>query len=167
MSKFDSYYDEGPTSATFTVEVDGLTLGTFREVSGLAVTVEVLEVPEGGENFFVHKLPGRFTWENVVLRRGMTADNGLIAWLDGSSAGGFEAAGKKVRRRTVAVNLVGASGKRLRTWTLLDAFPVRWQGPDLSVESDDFLVEELEIAHHGLQVTDAPASGGRQSGRGR
>lgn len=167
MTKFDSYYDEGPTSATFTVEVDGLTLGSFREVSGLAVNVEVVEVPEGGENFFIHKMPGRFTWENLVLSRGVTSDNGLFEWIDSTSAGGFEAAGKKVTRRTVAVNLVDSRGERLRTWSLLDAFPVRWKGPTFSIDSDDFLVEELEIAHHGLQVSDAPASGGKKSGRGR
>lgn len=152
MAKYDSYYSEGPTSATFLVEVDGRQLGQFREVSGLSVSVEVEEVVEGGQNFFTHKLPGRFTFPNVTLRRGLTEDNGLIAWIDECTAGGFEKKGKKLKRTTVAIVLLSSNGKRLRTWTLQEAFPVSWKGPDFSIQSDDFLVEEIEIAHHGFTI---------------
>ncbi|MFM8530241.1 MAG: phage tail protein [Ilumatobacteraceae bacterium] len=153
MAKFDSYYREGPTSATFLVEVDGRQLGQFREVSGLTVSVEFQEVVEGGQNFFAHKLPGRFTFPNVTLRRGLTEDNGLIAWIDECTAGGFEKKGKKLKRTTVAIVLLSSNGKRLRTWTLQEAFPVSWKGPDFSIQSDDFLVEEVEIAHHGFTIS--------------
>jgi phage tail-like protein len=153
VAKFDSYYAAGPTSATFIVEVDGRPLGQFREASGLSVTVEVEEVIEGGQNFHTHKLPGRFTFSNVTLRRGITEDNGLIAWIDEVTAGGFEKKGKKLKRSTVAIILTSSDGKRLRTWTLQEAFPVSWKGPDFSLASDDFPVEEVEIAHHGFTVT--------------
>jgi hypothetical protein len=45
---------------------------------------------------------------------------------------------------------MSAKGKRLRTWVLSDAIPVSWKGPDLSIETDEFLVEEITLAHHGL-----------------
>jgi len=154
MAKFDSFYATNPTTATFVVEVDGRPLGQFREASGLSVTVEVEEVIEGGQNFHTHKLPGRFTFTNVTLRRGLTEDNGLIAWIDEVTAGGFEKKGKKLKRNTVAITLTTAAGKRLRTWTLQEAFPASWKGPDFSLANDDFLVEEVEIAHHGFTVTD-------------
>jgi len=167
MAKFDSYYSEGPTSATFLVEVDGRQLGQFRDVSGLSVSVEFEEVTEGGQNFFVHKLPGRFTFPNVTLKRGLTEDNGLIAWIDECTAGGFEKKGKKLKRTTVAIVLLGSDGKRLRTWTLQEAFPVSWKGPDFSIQSDDFLVEELEIAHHGFTISSGAGSKGKKpSGKG-
>lgn len=154
MAKFDSYYASNPTTATFMVEVDGRPLGQFREASGLSVTIEVEEVIEGGQNFHIHKLPGRFKFSNVTLRRGVTEDNGLVAWIDEVTAGGFEKKGKKLKRNTVAITLVSAAGKRLRTWTLQEAFPASWKGPDFNLASDDFLVEEVEIAHHGFTVTD-------------
>ena len=141
MAKFDSYYASNPTTATFMVEVDGRPLGQFREASGLSVTIEVEEVIEGGQNFHIHKLPGRFKFSNV-------------AWIDEVTAGGFEKKGKKLKRNTVAITLVSAAGKRLRTWTLQEAFPASWKGPDFNLASDDFLVEEVEIAHHGFTVTD-------------
>jgi len=162
MAKFDSFYAANPTSATFVVEVDGRPLGQFREASGLSVTVEVEEVVEGGQNFHTHKLPGRFTFTNVTLRRGLTEDNGLIAWIDEVTAGGFEKKGKKLKRNTVAIILMSADGKRLRTWTLQEAFPVSWKGPDFSLANDDFLVEEVEIAHHGFTVANGKAPTGKK-----
>jgi phage tail-like protein len=154
MSKFDRYDDFSATSATFDVVVDGQTLGRFLEASGLEVEVEVFEVTEGGQNFFKHKFPGRFSFPNLTLKRGVTADNGLVAWLDKSSAGAFEAAGNKLKRTTVALVLTTATGDALRTWTFYDAFPVKWSGPSFTANSDDFLVEELEIAHHGFSIKD-------------
>lgn len=154
MSKFDRYDAFSSSSATFNVVVDGKTLGSFMEASGLEVEVEVYEVTEGGQNFFVHKLPGRFKFPNLSLKRGVTSDNGLIAWIDASSAGAFEKNGNKLKRTTVALSLTSAKGETLRTWTFYDAFPIRWNGPSFTASSDDFLVEELEIAHHGFSVKD-------------
>ena len=154
MSKFDRFDAFSTSSATFNVVVDGKTLGSFMEASGLEVEVEVFEVEEGGQNFFIHKLPGRFKFPNLNLKRGLTADNGLIAWIDESSAGAFEKNGMKLKRTTVALVLTSAKGDPLRTWTFYDAFPVRWNGPSFTSGSDDYLVEELEIAHHGFSVKD-------------
>jgi len=154
ISPFNSFYNEGPTSATFIVEVDGKILGSFREVKGLGGKVEIFEVTEGGENGFVHKLPGRFTFDDVTLRRGMTFDNGLYNWFNEASGSRFELGSKRgkatLARQNVAITLMSAKGKRLRTWILTDAIPVSWKGPDLSIETDEFLVEEITLAHHGL-----------------
>jgi phage tail-like protein len=157
MAKFDSYRDHNPTAATFLVEVDGQQLGQFQQASGLSVTVEVEEVVEGGQNFHTHKLPGRFTFDNVRLTRGVTEDNGFLAWIDTATAGAFEKNGNKMKRTTVAITLVSASGTRLRTWTLQEAFPVSWSGPDFALSDDSFPTEELELAHHGFTVTDHKA----------
>jgi phage tail-like protein len=146
------YYDESTTTATFLVEVDGQTVGRFIEVSGLEVSIEVMEHEEGGENFFVHKLPGRITWPNLVLKRGITQSNNLIGWIDKSAAGGFEAEGNKLTRSTMAVTLMSAAGARLRSWNFEGAFPVKWVGPSFAMSSDDPPMEELEIAHHGFSV---------------
>lgn len=157
MAKFDSYRDFNPTGATFLVEVDGRPLGQFSAASGLSVNVEVEEIVEGGQNFHTHKLPGRFTFDNVRLTRGMTEDDGFLKWIDTTTAGVFEKNGNKMKRTTVAITLVSASGTRLRTWNLQEAFPVSWTGPDFSLSNDEFPVEELEIAHHGFTVTDHKA----------
>jgi phage tail-like protein len=32
----------------------------------------------------------------------------------------------------------------------MDAFPVKWQGPDFDASANEVPTEELEIAHHGF-----------------
>ena len=57
-------------------EVDGVEIGRFMEVSADSrSTVAVEDVEEGGENSYVHKLPGRMTWPNITLKRGITQND--------------------------------------------------------------------------------------------
>jgi phage tail-like protein len=150
----DSFDGQRVTAATFLVEVDGVEIGHFMEVSGLELTVAVEEIPEGGENSFVHKLPGRMTWPNLVLKRGITQNDALIKWVNKSSGEQFAANGNKLTRSTAAITLIGPSGTRLRAWNFDGAFHVKWTGPSFAVTSDDMAVEELEIAHHGFRASD-------------
>ena len=52
----------------------------FQEVSGLTVDVNLDTYNEGGENRFVHRLPGRTRYSDLVLKRGMTLVSGVTAW---------------------------------------------------------------------------------------
>ena len=150
--KDNQFEQDGATSATFVIEVDGVQIGRFREVSGLQVEVQVEEYAEGGEHGFVHKLPGRLSWPNLVLKRGVTNDDHLLNWLQDAAGDGMVKRKGKATRTTAAVALVGANGRRLRTWSLTDALPVRWSGPTFASESTDLPEEELEIAHHGFRA---------------
>jgi phage tail-like protein len=150
----DGYDEESVTSATFLFEVDGVEIGRFQEVTGLEVTIEVEEIQEGGENSFVHKLPGRMTWPNITLTRGITQNDSLLAWLNRASGEQFAAAGNKLARSTAAITLIGPSSKRLRAWEFTGAFPVRWKGPQFAADSSEWATEELEITHHGFRARD-------------
>lgn len=143
---------EPPVSGRFLLEIDGVEIGVFREVTGLELTVGVVEHVEGGVNGFAHKLPGHMSWPNLVFRRGLTDSDALFAWVSRSSGEGFAAAGSKLARSTGAVTVVASDGSRLRSWDLDSAFPVRWVGPRLSVEESYALYEELEVAHHGFRA---------------
>lgn len=148
----DSFDAERITAATFLFEVDGVEIGRFMEVGGLQVDVGTEEVKEGGENGFVHKLPGRMTWPNIKLKRGITQNDSLLTWLNKSSGQQFAAEGNKLKRTTAALVLLGPKGQRLRTWTFVNAFPVKWSGPTFAASSTDMATEELEIAHHGFRA---------------
>src|SRR5215216_533066 len=152
MSNNDGYDGQRVTSSTFLVEVDGVEIGRFMEITGLEVSIDVEEIPEGGENSFVHKLPGRMTWPNLVLKRGITQNDALIKWVNKSSGEQFAANGNKLTRSTAAITLIGPSGVRLRAWNFDGAFPVRWKGPRFAADSNDWATEELEITHHGFRA---------------
>lgn len=144
---------EGVGSAHFLFEVDGQTIGRFMEVGGLSVDVSVENIEEGGENGFVHHLPGRMTWPNLTLKRGVTQSDNLFAWMRKSSGEQFAANGNKLTRSTGAITLISNTRTRLRAWNIIDAFPVKWSGPTLAAGSSESAVENLEITHHGFTAT--------------
>ena len=141
---------ELPSEGSFLFEVDGVAIGTFAEVRGLEMHVEVTAYAEGGENGYVHQLPGRVTWPNIVLRRGVTDSDALFAWVNKTSGSGFSANHNKVARNTGAITVLGSDGARLRTWELQGVMAVRWGGPRFSVSSSQGISEEIELAHHGF-----------------
>jgi phage tail-like protein len=141
-------------SATFLFEVDGVDIGRFEEVSGLEVSIETEDIAEGGQNSFVHKMPGRMSWPNIVLKRGVTKQDNLLSWFNESSGEQFAANGNKLVRKSAAITLLDRTGKRLRAWNFTDAYPVKWTGPSFAAGSTDAAGEELEITHHGFRAKD-------------
>jgi len=138
------------SKSNFLFEVDGESIGLFAEVSGLEVNVDTVAYAEGGENGYVHKLPGRLTWPNIVLRRGITNSDALFAWVNKTAGPKFESNHDKLERATAAITLIADDGTRLRSWEMQGAFAVRWSGPTLSAWDEGAATEELEIAHHGF-----------------
>src|SRR4051794_16557603 len=128
---------------TFAVEVDGLFVGGFAEVTGLAQGTEVHEYREGGLNDRVHLLPGPATRPgNLILRRGLTDMDALWAWQRDVVTGA-------VQRRSGAIVLLRGPLDGWR-WTFADAYPVAWSGPELRAGAASVAIESLEIAHSGL-----------------
>lgn len=139
-----------PVEDRFLFEVDGVAIGSFGEVYGLEVHVGVTTYAEGGENGFVHQLPGRMTWPNIILRRGVTDSDALFEWVNRTAGSGFAANSNKLKRSTGAITVLGTGNERLRSWELRDVFAVRWTGPSFNAGSGRTLTEEIELAHHGF-----------------
>ncbi len=110
--------------------------------SGLKLGFDVLEYQEGGNNDFVHRLPGGLHYPNLVLSRGLTREDVLLKW--------FYATHTKAERKEITLTLSTADAER--TWTFADAFPVEWTGPQIDSSGADIATETLEIAHGGLKM---------------
>ncbi|MEX2283707.1 MAG: phage tail protein [Gemmatimonadota bacterium] len=132
-------------SFRFLVRIDRDTLGGFSEVSGLQAEVEVQELPEGGVNTFVHKLPGRARHGNLTLRRGLVT-RALWDWFNQIARG-------EITRKAIAVELLNAPGEDVvMRWVFESTFPARWTGPELKADQSAIAVESVELAHHGFRV---------------
>jgi phage tail-like protein len=140
-----------PFTARFVFTVDGLTIGSFTEVTGLTVQMDTEELVEGGNNQFTHKLPKQLKWPNLVLKRGITDSDVLFEWFARCSGEGLEAQGDKLDRRNGSVQLYDNNGKVVRRWNFADAYPVKWTGPKLAASSKDLATEELEVCHCGFK----------------
>jgi phage tail-like protein len=127
----------------FKVQLPGLNIGRFRECTGIAVEVEMKDYMEGGSNEFVHKLPTRIKYPNVVLKRGVTHEDALLKW--------FWESRFTVQRRDMTISLLGPGAKLVRTWAFLNAYPVKWTGPNMNAGSNQIATETLEVVHNGLR----------------
>lgn len=140
-------------AARFTLSLDKSDVGAFSEISGLAVTIEVEELVEGGQNGFTHRLPRGMKWANVVLKRGVTDTDILLPWLaeySGPQLERLEGKNFAIAPRTATITVVDARGEPVRAWALERAYPVRWTGPRFAASGRDVAMEELEVCHCGL-----------------
>jgi phage tail-like protein len=136
----------GELRFTVKLPVPGGEIGRFQECTGLAADLEVKEYAEGGVNDFMHKLPTRVKWPNIVLKRGVTHEKALLEWFWATRTSGLAA---NVIDE-VTISLMGPGSQLVRTWTFWGAFPVKWEGPTLNAGSNSIATEKLEIAHKGL-----------------
>ena len=128
----------------FLVEIEGLLSGGFREVRGLESSVEIKEYAEGGENGFLHRLPGPVRHANLVLARGLVDLDTMWSWYDDVARG-------IIVRRNLTLMLL--DGRRLPAmwWNVREALPVKWVGPTLNAGSDgEVATETIELVHRGI-----------------
>ncbi len=140
-------------SSRFIFAADGLWLGAFNEISGLGASFEVQRIPEGGQNEFVHQRPAGISWNNIVLKRGVTDSEAMYRWFKASSGEAFAGNRDRIEFKSCVILALEPDGGISREWGVYDSFPVRWTGPTLSADSSEVAIEELEIAHHGLRTS--------------
>ena len=122
-------------------------LGTYSEMSGLGMELDVYTYEEGGANDFIWKLPKQMKWPNIVLKYGMTDDRTLEKWMMKYMSEG--------KRAELQIGTKLNAGQPAKTrWSVREAFPVKWTGPTFSASQNQIALETLEIAHHGLTIVE-------------
>jgi len=137
-------------SFRFQISIQGISgVARFSECSGLEIEQEVLEYKEGGLNSRVHRLPGRYKFSNITLKRGIATDGAdLWDWVERN----VQAANQgTVVTHDVTVTLLDLAGQKpLRTWRFSGAYPVKWSATALSAEQNAIAIESLALAHQGM-----------------
>lgn len=135
----------------FSFELDKVEVAHFLECSGLKTSAAVFEIEEGGATHNVHKRTGMSKWENIVLKKAVAKDHTFAEWRDKYLQAPSE--GWKLRTdTTAAIVLRNNKGEEIRRYTILQPFPVSWEGPSLSGGGSDLSSETLEIAHQGILI---------------
>jgi phage tail-like protein len=135
--------DDPYRAFNFRVEIDGVAVAGFTEVSGLDSETAVIEYRAGDDRNTVRKLPGLTKYGNLVLRRGVTRSAELWNWrrtvVDG-----------KVERRNGSIVLLDEARDEVLRWNFVGGWIAKWQGPILNAAADTVAIETIEIAHEGL-----------------
>ncbi|PCK08961.1 MAG: phage tail protein [Alteromonadaceae bacterium] len=125
----------------------------FQEVSGLSQEMGIEEVVSGGENRFKHRLPSTVRYPNLVLKRGiLMANSPLITWCRDTLSGEFS---KPVQTKTILINLLNSEGQSSMTWTIVNAYPIKWSVADLKSQESNVLIETIELAYQYFNVGDS------------
>jgi phage tail-like protein len=132
----------------FLVEIDGISIAAFCEVSGLVSETEVIEYRTGSDRAnTVRKLPGLTKYANIVLKRGITKDNQLWNWRNAIEQGTPD-------RRSGAIVLLDDEHTPVKRWRFSEGWVTKFDGPDLNAKANEVAIETIEIAHEGLTIDD-------------
>jgi phage tail-like protein len=140
----DRYPYNIPAGFHFDVIVKGYESPTecvFSEVSGLNAKMETENVGEGGINNYLHKLPKKVSYENLVLKRGLMKGTDLITWVNNAV--------KEFRfePKTVLVRLLDENNQPTVNWNITNAYPVAIRTSDFKAMENAIVFETFELAY--------------------
>jgi phage tail-like protein len=152
-----SKYPDYGIAARFDVKVGNLGIGQWSSCGGLGVAFNPEEIKTGGIYGQSQLYPGRASWSEVTLERGMDAENhGKLAklledfskswvnWTGGSTKPSYE-----VQDVTITL-LAGTAKEPIAEWILHDAVIKSWSGPSLAGGKNEVATEKLVFAHAGF-----------------
>ena len=135
------------TDFRFLVEIKGLVVAGFSEVSGLQQEIDTEDYIEGG-NDFVHKLPKGIKHSNLTLKRGMTDSDILWMWYQKTADAILYK--KPVPLMNIYIVILNETGEESWRFFFKDTYPIKWTGPELRGTGNSVAIEALEIVHKGF-----------------
>lgn len=134
----------------FEVDVGGYRLGSWSTCKGLDVTFKYQQVKELGQHAYSTFLVDRAEYSKVTLQRAMRAGDWEITkqWLETiTNDAQFVRAG---RTTMATITLFDARLGAVATWSLRNATPSAWRGPQLDAKGSAVALETLELVHEGF-----------------
>jgi phage tail-like protein len=131
----------------FVVEIDGITQGSFSEVTGFDSTTDAIDYRTGNQLQGFQKLSGITKYADIVLKWGMTDSRELWDWRDAVINGDAES-----NRKDVYIIPLDSTGKELARIHCLNAWPSKLNPPDFNAKGNDVAVMELTLTHEGTEL---------------
>lgn len=134
------------TNSRFLLEIDGIVQAGFSEVAIPDISNDPIEYREGNEETTVRKLPGLTKYGNLKLKWGITDSSiELFEWRKMVVQGNTDDA-----RKNIAVILQDEEGNPAARWEFREAWPSKYDAPDLTAKGGDVAIETMEIVHEGM-----------------
>ena len=130
----------------FRVEIDGISVGSFSDVSGLSSDGDIVEYRNGDDvPLHVRKLAGLRKFSNLTLKRGYTDNRELWDWRNNVLNGVPD-------RRNGAIVLMDEQRKDVLRWEFEGGWIHKIDGPTFNAKGNDVTVESLEIVIESLTL---------------
>jgi phage tail-like protein len=133
-------------NARFRLEIDGLQVAGFSEISIGATITETIDYREGNEPLRVRKLSGLTKFGNVSLKRGVTDSRELFDWHQQIVQGQLNTS-----RKNVVIVVLGEAGEDRARFAVSNAWPTKYDPSDLNAKGNEVFIECLELANEGIE----------------
>lgn len=133
-------------SFNFRVEIDGLSVGSFRECTGLSGDSNVVEYRDGTDlPRTTRKLIGMQSYPNITLKRGYTGNGELWTWYRNIVNGIAD-------RRNGSIFLMDEQRNDVLRWDFENAWIKKIDAPSFNATANEVAVESVEIVHEGVTL---------------
>jgi|SRR5690606_20748424 len=129
----------------------------FQSVDGLKVEVTMETYREGGENRFIHQLPVRNNFSDLVLKRGLTPHSEITAWC-GEAIQNFH-----YKPVNLLISLLNEQHEPAFSWQVINAIPSKLEIAGLDAEQNQIVIETLTLKYQYFKIinlTNAPQASG-------
>ena len=129
-------------AVSFYIELDSITEGFFKEVSGGDIEMEVIEHRGSGKTGeqVMYKIPGNAKYSNIVLRRGVTDDTKLHDWFQKVLDKG---AGNN--RKNGSLTGYDKAQQEVYKINFVNAWPCKAKGMVVDASKNEYTLEEFEL----------------------
>ena len=132
----------------FAIEIDGITIAQFQEVSGITSEVDVIELKENTKDgkYVIHKLPGNRKAPSITLKRAKNASKDLWDWHQKIYEGKVADA-----RKNASVVMFGYDHSEVGRYNFINAWPSKISTSSMKAGSNEVLMEEVTIVCEELE----------------
>lgn len=124
----------------------------YQSATGLKYNIAKIEYWEGGA-LAAHKEPGRVTFDDLTLERGVAWDEDHYNWLkevvdiEAALPGGKGQISPKFKRDLVVKQLERDNSNAI-LYTVYGAFPIEWSASEFDNTADEVSIESVVLTYH-------------------
>ncbi len=132
----------------FSVEVDGVSLAQFQEVSGITSELDVIELKENTKDgkYVLHKLPGNRKPPTITLKRAKNSSTDLWDWHKKIYEGKVSDA-----RKNGSIVMYDYTNSEVSRYNFTNAWPSKVTTSALKAGANEIVTEEVTIVCEALE----------------
>ena len=126
----------------FSIEIDGVSIAQFQEVSGITSEIEVVALKENNKagHFIIKQIPGNFKPPTITFKRAKNSSTDMWDWHQKAFEGKMGDA-----RKNGSVVLYGYDHAEVSRYNFVNAWPSKVTMSGLKAGGNEVLVEEVTI----------------------
>ena len=134
-------------TSTFHVEIDQVTIASFKKVSGIESESEIIEYKEVADGKVItRKMPGQVTYSDIELAKCIDADTYLWEWRRMVEEGDIQGA-----RRNGSIVALDSMMDEVARWNFFNGWISKWSGAEFDAEANEVALETVTIAHEKVE----------------